>query len=89
MPRNPEIQILQVEIYISTKRHQNPMEFRWFRDLFWFFQKRRVGPTLISRFNVCVYIYCLEREICTRITLRVAQGQGKTIGKQFFVVRKP
>ena len=52
MPRDPEIRNLQVEIYISTKRRQNPMEFRWFRDRFSIFQKRRVGPTLITRFSV-------------------------------------
>ena len=27
-------------------------EFRWFPEHFSFFQKRRVGPTLISRFSV-------------------------------------
>ena len=60
-PRDPKNFNLQVEIYISTKRRQNPMEFRWFRDRFSFFRKRRVGPTPISRFSaymcVCIYIY--------------------------------
>ena len=56
-PRDPTIRNLQVEIYISTKRRQNPMEFRRFRDRFSIFQKRRVGPTLITRFSVYIYIY--------------------------------
>ena len=51
-PRDPKIRNLQFEIFISTKRRQNLMEFRWFRDRFSIFQKRRVGPTLISRFSV-------------------------------------
>ena len=57
MPRDPKIQNLQVEIYISTKRRQNPMEFRWFRDRFLIFQKCRVGPTLITRLIVYIFIY--------------------------------
>ena len=56
-PRDPKIRNLQVEIYISTKRRQNPMEFRWFRDRFSIFQKRRVGPTLITSISVYIYIY--------------------------------
>ena len=57
MPRDPEIRNLQVKIYISTKRRQNLIEFRWFRDRFSIFQKRHVGPTLITRFSVYIYIY--------------------------------
>ena len=56
-PRDPKIQNPQVEIYISTKRRQNPMDLWWFRDRCSFFQKRRVGPTLISRLSVYIYIY--------------------------------
>ena len=56
-PRDPTIQNLQAEIYISTKRRQNPMEFRWFREHSSIFQKRRVGPTLITRFSVCIFIH--------------------------------
>ena len=50
--QDPKIRNLQVEICISTKRHQNQTEFWWFRMLFSFFKKRRVGPTPISRFSV-------------------------------------
>ena len=68
MPQDPEIRNLQVEIFISTKPRQNRMEVGWFREHSSFFQNRRVGPTLITRFSVYytiyIYIYILDRTCC-------------------------